>query len=110
VSELIEIPASRGSDPSCQRLAAVLSAERLSENWTARRILFGRIVIVLSLPMGYLLFRGLGVDYPETRFVLVLWMLALACSLGSVLAGARAQRLVDTILDRAGGRRIKIDE
>jgi hypothetical protein len=110
VSELLEIPASKESDRSGQRLAAVLRAERFSEIWTARRILFGRILILLSLPMAYLLLRRLGVDDPETRFVLILWILALACLLGSVLAGARAARLVNTLLDQAGGRRINIDE
>jgi hypothetical protein len=37
-------------------------------------------------------------------------MLALACLLGCIAAEAWAQRLVDALLDRAGGRRIEIDD
>jgi hypothetical protein len=110
VPELIEIPASTPSDSTGKRLNAVLNAERHSEIWTARRILCARIVILLSLPMAYLLLRRQGIDDPGTQFVLVLWILALGCLIGCAAAGARAARLVDTLLDQAAGRRIKIDE
>jgi len=110
VPELIEIPASTPSDSTGKRLNAVLNAERRSEIWTARRILCARIVVLLSLPMAYLLLRGRGIDDPGAQFVLVLWILALGCLIGCAAAGAQADRLVDALLDQAGGRRIKIDE
>ncbi|HEX7679714.1 MAG TPA: hypothetical protein VF713_16405 [Thermoanaerobaculia bacterium] len=108
--ELMEIPAPTPNDSTGKRLNAVLNAKRCSEIWTARRIVCARIVILLSLPMAYLLLRGQGIDDVGARFVVVLWILALGCLIGCAAAGARADRLVDALLDQAGGRRIKIDE
>ena len=97
----MEIPGSGQGDSNGERLAAVFGAEQKCQSWTARRILFGRIVIFLSLPMAYLLLRGVGINSAESRFVLALWILALACLLGSSVAGWRAERLVQASL---GGR------
>ena len=106
----MEIPAPTSNDSTGKRLNAVLNAKRSSEIWMARRIVCARIVILLSLPMAYLLLRGQGIDEVGARFVLVLWILALGCLIGCAAAGARADRLVDALLDQVGGRRIKIDE
>lgn len=108
--ELMEIPGSGRGDSGGERLAAVFNAEEQFESWTAGRTLFGRIVIFLSMPMAYLLLKGVGINSFESRFVLALWILALACLLVCSVAGWRAERRVQASLRRAGGRTITLDE
>jgi len=111
MSELLEIPALPRTDPAGKRLIAVLRADRRVATWVARRTLFGRLVIVLNLPMVYFLsFRTGGVTDPGARVTLTLWALALGCLIGCAVATVRAQRVVDGLLDRAGGRRVRVGD
>jgi hypothetical protein len=71
-----------GSDP-----------ERRAKQWTTRQIRFSRVVIVLSLHVAYLVFRRPLLDVPGARFAVVLWILALACLVGSAVGRLQAQRL-----------------
>ena len=90
-------------------MRAVFSAEQRMEDWAARRTFWGRLVIGLSVPMAYLLMRGVRAEGPQARLILALWTLAFACLVGCVVAGARAQKLFDTLIAAAGGRRARSD-
>jgi len=108
--EVLEIPGPGPNDPAGKRLAAVVNAQRRAEDWAARRVFYGRAVIVLSAAMAYILVRGAGTSGPGTRLVIALWVLAFACLMGSAGAAFYAERRVDELLAEAGGRRIGTSE
>jgi hypothetical protein len=109
MSELIELPASASLHAQGSGLQAVLEAESRASAWARRRVLCGRLVIGLSLPLSYFLYRGQGLDNPSARFAFVLSILALACSSICAVAVLQAERALDALVTRAGGRRIQID-
>jgi len=106
VSEIVEIPGPGPHDPGGERLAAVVNAQRRAEEWAARRVFYGRAVIVLSAAMAYIIVKGLGLAGPGARLVLTLWILSFACLLGCLGAAWQAERRVDALVAAAGGRRI----
>jgi len=106
MAEVLEIPAPGPSDPGGKRLAAVVNAQRRAEDWAARRVFYGRAVIVLSAAMAYILVRGTGLAGLGTRLVLALWLLSFAGLVGCAGAAFHAERRVEELLARAGGRRI----
>lgn len=108
--DLLEIPGSALADRQGTRLQAVLQAESCAEGWSRRRTFCGRLVIALSVPMACFLYRGQGISDPSARFVFVLWMLSLAGSLTCAWAAFRAERSVELLLTRAGGRRLRVED
>ena len=110
VSELMQIPASTASEPGGKRLAALLRAESVAETWLARRRMCGRLVILLSAPMAYLILRGLRVDHAGARAILALWIVMLTGLIGCTVAAMRARRRVHALLGEAGGRRLDLDD
>jgi hypothetical protein len=110
VHELIEIPGPGPNDPGGRQLAAVVNAQRCAEDWTARRVFYGRVVVVLSAALAYIQLRRLDVTSPTARLVLALWVLAFGSLIASLGAAWRAERRVDHLVARAGGRRVGITE
>jgi len=110
MSGFIQIPGAPASDPHGKRLAAVLKAEQIAEQWLARRKRCSQIVILLSLPMAYLIIRGLGTGYPVARVILTLWTLALVSLFVCIVAAARADKRVYALLGEAGGHRVDLDD
>ena len=110
MSELIEIPACAIAGGQGTRLEALLKAESCVEVWNRRRSFCGRLVVALSVPMAYFLYRGQGIAESSARFVLVLWLLALACSILCASATLQAEHALGALVTMAGGRRLKIDD
>jgi hypothetical protein len=109
VYELIEIHVSPRGGGKGEHLAAALNAERRAEHWTGRGVLFGWIVVVASLALADLAFRG-GLESLGARLVIALWALALVALVGCVMARQQARRLFDALVGQIGGRRIHIDD
>ena len=72
---------------------ALLQAEREKQRWTLRRRICGRLAIVASLPLGYLVIVDLGLESLSVKVILGLWALAMvaifACS--TVIAHAEGR-------------------
>jgi hypothetical protein len=110
MSELFQLPLSAQGDPRGHGLRDLLRAQSRAEVWEAWQSLFGRVVVGVSLPMAYWLYRGQGIQSSGPRFVFVLWILAFVCTIGCAAAAFRARHQVDVLLARTGGRRIVVDD
>ena len=108
--ELIEIPGPGPNDPGGRQLAAVVNAQRCAEDWAARRVFYGRVVVLLSAAMAYIQVRRLDMASPTARLVLALWAVAYGSLIACLGATWRAERRVEQLVARAGGRRIGVAE
>ena len=92
MSELFQLPLSAQVDPRGHGLRDLLRAQSCAEVREAWQALFGRVVVGVSLPMAYWLYRGQGVQASGPRFVFVLWLLAFTCTIGCAAAAFRARQ------------------
>lgn len=90
--QLIELVA-RHYEASKWSEEARLQAERERRRWSWRRRICGRLAIVASLPLGYLVIVDLGLESPSVKVIFGLWALTLfaifACS--TVIAHAEGR-------------------
>jgi hypothetical protein len=110
MSELFQVPFSVQVDPHGHLLRDLLRAQGRAEVWEAWQRLFGRVVVWVSLPMAYWLYRAQGIEASGPRFVFVLWLIAFACTAGCMAAALRARHQVDALLAKSGGQRIDVED
>lgn len=84
-------------------MAAVFNAQSRLERWTDRRRLWGRAIIVASVPMAMLLNAGM-VGGVLVKIVLSSWLLCLLCCCASAEAVSRAQAQLDRLVASAKTR------
>ena len=100
----VEIPA---DDPRKRaNLRGLINAQFGAERWQRRLQACGRLIVILSIPMAYLLHLGLSPSANSVRFVLAVWLLLLLLSFICAEAVARARRRVEQLMSRSGARRI----
>src|SRR5450631_1141778 len=110
MSELFQLPLSAQVDPRGHGLRDLLRAQSCAEVREAWQALFGRVVVGVSFPMAYWLYRGQGIQASGPRSIFVVWLLAFACTIGCTVAALKARHRVDVLLVKSGGRRIEVDD
>lgn len=108
--DLIEIPSSGLAGPQSPRLREVLEAQSCAEDWRRRRTQTSRLVVALSVPMAYFLYRGQGIASVSAHLIFVLWLMAGTASLTFAFATWRAERFLEAMVTRAGGRYPRLDQ
>ena len=106
---MFEIPGPGAGGRGDAILNDLLRAQLTLEMWERRRQLCARLVVILSAPLAFFVWRDVGLADLLARFGFLLWSFAFTAWGTSVVAVLMASRAMDRLVARAGGRRIATD-
>jgi hypothetical protein len=109
VPELFEIPGPGADARGRAILDDLFRAQLTLEGWERRRRFCARLVIILSAPLAFCVWRDVGFADLPARFGFLLWSFAFTAWGVSVAASLVAARSLDRLVAQAGGRRVVVD-
>jgi hypothetical protein len=110
VPELFEIPGPGTNGRRSAILDDLFRAQLGLEAWERRRRSCARLVIVLSAPLAFFVWRDIGFAEWPARFGFLLWAFSFTAWGGTAVASLVAARVLDRLVARAGGRRVSLGE
>jgi hypothetical protein len=107
--ELFEIPGPGGDGRRKHVLDELFRAQLAVEGWERRRRFCGRLVIILSAPLAFCVWRDVGLVEWPARLAFLLWAFSFTAWGVSVAGSLVMAREMDRLVERAGGRRVAMD-
>jgi hypothetical protein len=107
--ELFEIPGPGADGRQKPVLDDLFRAQLAVEAWERRRRFCGRLIIVLSAPLAFCVWRDVGLAEWPARLAFLLWAFSFTAWGVGVAASLMVSRELDRLVARAGGRRVATD-
>ena len=107
--ELFEIPGPGPDGRGKAVLDDLFRAQLALETWERRRRSCARLIVVLSAPLAFCVWRDVGFAEWPARLAFLLWVFSFAVWGINATASLLAGRALDRVVARAGGRPAAMD-